>query len=93
MSMENPKNDPSANSKTAEFLLSYSWKGKSKEQIIQEMFLPDYEQIYVEAGMKELSLQGKFTGMDLDRFIVHQLDMEDEDIGPIHDPDIVYLER
>ena len=91
--MENPKNDPSANSKTAEFLLNYCWEGKSKEQIIQEMFLPDYEQEYVEAAMKELSPKGKFTGMDLDSFIVQQLDMEDEDIGPVHDPDIVYLER
>ncbi len=91
--MENPKNDPSANSKTAGFLLNYCWEGKSKEQIIQEMFLPDYEQKYVEAAMKELSLKGKFTGMDLDSFIVQQLDMEDEDIGPVHDPDIVYLER
>lgn len=31
--------------------------------------------------------------MDLDSFIVQQLDMEDEDIGPVHDPDIVYLKR
>ena len=91
--MENPKNDPSDNSKTAEFLLNYCWEGKSKEQIIQEMFLPDYEQEYVEAAMKELSPKGKFTGMDLDSFIVQQLDMEDEDIGSVHDPDIVYLER
>ena len=91
--MENPKNDPSDNSKTAEFLLNYRWEGKSKEQIIQEMFLPDYEQVYVERGMKKLSPQGKFTGMDLDQYIVRQLDMEDEDIGPVHDPDIIYLER
>lgn len=33
------------------------------------------------------------NSMKGDRFIVHQLDMEDEDIGPIHDPDIIYLER
>lgn len=61
--------------KSADFLLNYSWEGKSKEQIIQEMDLPDYEQEYVDAAMQELAPQGKFTGMDLDCFILYQLDL------------------
>ncbi|WP_255300725.1 hypothetical protein [Bacillus cereus] len=39
------------NKKSAEFLLNYSWEGKTKGQIILEMELPDYEQGYLEDAM------------------------------------------
>lgn len=83
--------DSLAYTKSSQFLLNYSWKGKSKEQIIQEMALPDYEQVYLNEAMEELAQQNKFTGMDLDQYILCRLDQEDEDIGPLHDEDIIYL--
>ena len=78
-------------SKSGEFLCSYSWKGKSKEQIIDEMELPDYEQKYLEDAMRELAPQGKFIGMDLDEYFVLRMAMDEEDVGPLDDEDIVYM--
>lgn len=100
LSMSKDQNDFNQNevvnkdyTKSAEFLLEYCWKGKTKEQIIVEMDLPDYEQVFLDAAINELTPLGKFTGMDLDQFIVQRLDEEDEDIGELNDPDIIYLKR
>ncbi|MBE3569054.1 MAG: hypothetical protein IMW92_02725 [Bacillales bacterium] len=90
--MENDykKNLP-AYKKSSHFLFSYSWKGKTKEQIIIEMGLLDYEQVYLDDAMKELARRNQFSGYDLDRYILQRLDMEEEDD---FDPnDVIYLER
>lgn len=39
--------------KNAEFLLNYSWKGKSKKQIISDMQLDTDEQRYLDEAMKK----------------------------------------
>lgn len=91
--MSRNEGNPLAYSKSAKFLLSYSWEGKSKEQIIEEMTLPDYEQDYLEDAMKELAKQGKFTGMDLDEYFVLRMAMDEEDVGPLDDADIIYFDE
>lgn len=89
--MRNEKKNPLAWSKSAEFLCDYSWEGKAKKQIIDEMKLPEYEQKYLEDAMQELAPQGKFTGMDLDEYFVLRMAMDEEDVGPLDDEDIVYM--
>ncbi|ENQ3081194.1 hypothetical protein ACEOWG_004558 [Bacillus cereus] len=89
--MKRNENNPLAWSKSADFLCNYSWEGKTKEQIIKEMALPDYEQKYLEDGMKELASQGKFTGMDLDGYFVLRMAMDEEDVDPIDDDDILFF--
>jgi hypothetical protein len=89
--MKFEKKNSLTHSKSAEFLCSYSWKGKSKEQIIDEMKLPDYERKYLEDAMHELAPQGKFTGMDLDEYFVLRMAMDEEDVDPLDDEDIVYM--
>ena len=85
------ENNRSSYTKSAEFLCAYSWEGKTKEQIIKEMALPDYEQVYLEDAMRELAPQKKFTGWDLDRYILQRLDMEeDDDFDP---DDVIFLDR
>lgn len=74
-------------SKSADFLCNYSWEGKTKEQIIEEMVLPEYEIEYLDDAVKELAPQGKFTGMDLDHYILMRLDMEEE---PFDEDDVLY---
>jgi len=63
-----------AYTKTSEFLQQYSWKGKTKETIIQEMALPDFEQDFLDEALEVLSEQHKFSGMELDQFILQRLD-------------------
>lgn len=83
--------NPLAYTKSSKFLLDYSWKGKDREQIIQEMALPEYEQKYLDEAIKVLSSKNKFTGMDLDRYILSKLDDDEDDVGEIDDDDIVYI--
>lgn len=78
------------NKKSAEFLLNYSWEGKTKEQITLEMELPDYEQEYLEDAMNELGPKGKYSGMDLDSYFVLRMAMDEDDVGPLNDDDIIY---
>ncbi|MEV2910491.1 hypothetical protein ABNF65_18200 [Paenibacillus larvae] len=85
--------NPKAYTKSAEFLVSYNWKGKCKDQIIQEMALPDYEQEYLDDAMKELAPKEKFTGMDLDEYFVLRMAMDEDDIGDIDDDDTIYRKR
>lgn len=87
--MKHNENHPLAWSKSADFLGNYSWEGKTKEQIIKEMALPDYEQKYVEDGMKELASQAKFTEFDLDHYILMRLDMEEEE-DDFDEDDVLY---
>lgn len=89
--MKRNENDPLAYTKSPEFLLSYSWKGKSKEQIVKEMALPDYEERYLDDAMRELALQEKFSGMDLDEYFTLRIAMDEED--DFNEDDVVYLER
>ncbi|WP_434180336.1 hypothetical protein [Bacillus thuringiensis] len=85
--MENNKIE---NKKSIEFLSDYSWKGKDREQIIQEMGLEDYEQKYLDQAMQELVAEGKYTGYHLDRRILLLIDMhEDED--DFDEDDVVYI--
>ena len=81
-----------AYTKTSDFLLLYSWKGKTKEQIIYEMALPEYEQEYLEEAMQSLAKRNEFSGMELDRLILHLIDLD----APVDefDPDeVVFIER
>jgi hypothetical protein len=41
--------------------------------------------------MKELAPKGKYTGMDMDAYIVMRLAMDEDDVGPLDDDDIIYL--
>jgi len=81
-----------AYTKTSEFLLAYSWKGKSKETIINEMALPDFEQNYLDEAIKHLTNKNDFSGMSLDRFILRRLD-EDETPDEFNPNDIIFIER
>jgi len=78
--------------KTSDFLLAYSWEGKSKETIIEEMALPDFEQEYLDEAMQHLKNQNNFSGMALDRFILKRLD-EDETPDEFDSNDIIFIER
>ncbi|MFS0615310.1 hypothetical protein [Lederbergia ruris] len=78
--------------KTSDFLLNYSWKGKSKETIINEMALPDFEQVYLDEAIEYLTNQNDFSGMSLDRFILKRLD-EDEEADEFNPNDIIFIER
>lgn len=85
--MENNKIE---NKKSIDFLSDYSWKGKDREQIIQEMELEDYEQKYLDQAIQELVAEGKYTGYHLDRRILLLIDMhEDED--DFDEDDVVYI--
>ena len=88
--MKRNENNPLAWSKSSDFLCNYCWEGKTKEQIVKEMVLPDYEQEYLDDAMKELAPQGRFSGMDLDEYFTLRMAMEEEDVGPINDDDILY---
>jgi hypothetical protein len=55
------------------------------------MELNEVEQKYVEDAMKELAPKGKYTGMDMDAYIVMRLAMDEDDVGPLDDDDIIYL--
>lgn len=65
--------------KSAEFLLNYSWKGKTKEQIISDMRLDTDEQRYLDEAMKYNENKEDYSGMALDRYILQKLDEEDEE--------------
>lgn len=78
--------------KTSDFLLNYSWKGKSKETIINEMALPDFEQVYLDEAIKYLTNQNDFSGISLDRFILKRLD-EEEEADEFNPNDIIFIER
>ncbi|MDA2067943.1 hypothetical protein [Bacillus cereus] len=80
------------NNKSIDFLLNYSWKGKDREQIIEEMELEDYEQKYLDQAMKELAIEGEYSGYHLDRRILLLIDIhEDED--DFDEDDVVYIKR
>lgn len=53
------RNNQIENKISSAFLSSYSWKGKERKQIIEEMELEDYEQKYVDQVMKELIQEEK----------------------------------
>lgn len=57
--------------KTSEFLVNYSWEGKTKEEIIHDMAMPDYEVRHLEQAMELLSLEGNYQAIDLDRLIMY----------------------
>lgn len=76
--------------KSADFLFNYSWKGKARKQIIEEMELKDYEQEYLEKAMKELEIEQLYTGFDLDRRILVLIDMDEED-DDFDEDDVIYI--
>lgn len=71
----NSEDEYRAYTKTGEFLLHYSWKGKSKEQIIHEMALPDYEQKHFNEAIKYCSVKEEYSGIELDGYIVHLMNV------------------
>lgn len=77
-------------SKSAEFLFNYSWKGKTKEQIIEKMKLVDYESNYLEQAMNELEKERAFTGFDLTRRIYLLMDLNEKDDG-FDENDVEYI--
>lgn len=78
--------------KTSDFLLAYSWEGKSKKEIINEMALPDFEQEYLDEAMDFLKKKKDFSGMSLDRYILQRLD-EDEEPDEFNPDDVIFIER
>lgn len=63
-------------SKTSDFLLAYSWEGKSRETIIEEMALPNFEIEFLDEALAELERQGNqdYSGMTLDCMIMRKFD-------------------
>lgn len=59
-----------AYTKTSDFLLKYSWKGKTREQIIFDMALPDYEIKQLDQAMEIMKRQDNYLAIDLDRLIM-----------------------
>ncbi|MFJ1118381.1 hypothetical protein ACIKJR_01860 [Bacillus thuringiensis] len=53
------RNNQIENKISSAFLSSYSWEGKERKQIIEEIELEDYEQKYVNQVMKELIQEEK----------------------------------
>ncbi|WP_176545977.1 hypothetical protein [Bacillus thuringiensis] len=77
--------------KSVEFLCNYCWKGKTREQIIQEMELVDYEIEYLDQAMEELKKENLYNGWDLDRRILFLIDMEEED--DFDENDVLYMNQ
>ncbi|WP_193217122.1 MULTISPECIES: hypothetical protein [Bacillus cereus group] len=77
--------------KSVEFLYNYCWKGKTREQIIQEMELVDYEIEYLDQAMEELKKENLYNGWDLDRRILFLIDMEEED--DFDENDVLYMNQ
>ncbi|GAK03908.1 hypothetical protein JCM19037_2269 [Geomicrobium sp. JCM 19037] len=84
------KNDLSF-TKKADFLLNYSRKNKTKDQVIKEMDLQDYEQIYLDEAMRHNEVKGDYTGMALDRYILQKLDEEQAD--NFDKDEVIYVNR
>ncbi|NPC93890.1 hypothetical protein HOO54_17125 [Bacillus sp. WMMC1349] len=78
--------------KTSDFLLKYNWENKNEKTIIHEMALPTFEQEYLVEAMQYLSKKQDFSGMSLDRYILHKLD-ESEDDSIFDMDDVIFLER
>lgn len=74
------EDDYRAYTKTSGFLLHYNWKGKTKEQIIYDMALPEYEVKHLDRALKLMEAQGNYQAIDLDRLIMwlHQDDVMDK---------------
>lgn len=53
------RNNQRKNKISNSFLSSYSWKGKERKQIIEEIELEDYVQKYVDQAMKGLIQEEK----------------------------------
>lgn len=83
------KNNEVSYIKSAEFLCNYCWKGKMREQIIQEMELVNYEIEYLGQAMEELKKENLYSGMDLDRRILLLIDMEEEE-DDFDEDDVLY---
>lgn len=79
--------------KTGEFLFAYSWEGKSRGGIIQEMALPDFEIEFLDVALKELKMEKNvdYSGMALDRRIMRKYDESIDD--DFDEYDVVYIER
>lgn len=77
--------------KSTEFLLQYSWEDKSHEEIIKDMALPDFEQVFLLEAIEVLKEGNDFSGMVLDRYILRKLDEQDED--EFNSNDVIFIER
>lgn len=78
-------------SKSADFLLSYNWKNKDKEQIIKDMALPDYEKKYLDEAMRVNAEKNDYSGMGLDRYILRKLDEEEDD--DFNEEEVIFIKR
>lgn len=86
--MENNKIE---NKKSSAFLSNYSWKGKDRKQIIEEMDFEDYEQKYLDQAMKELIQEEKYNGFELDKRVMLLFEMNEEDDGGFDENDAEYM--
>ncbi len=86
--MENNKIE---NKKSSAFLSNYSWKGRDRKQIIEEMELEDYEQKYLDQAMKELIQEEKYSGFELDRRIMLLFEMNEEEDDGFDENDAEYM--
>lgn len=57
--------------KTSEFLVNYNWEGKTKEEIIYDMAMPEYEIRHLDQAMELLECEGNYQAIDLDRLIMY----------------------
>lgn len=73
--------------KTGEFLCHYSWKGKTREQIIYDMALPDYEQKHLDEALGYCGARGEYLGIELDDHIVLLMNMNTPPVDPDEDDD------
>lgn len=65
------EDDYKAYAKTSEFLVNYSWEGKTREEIIFDMAMPDYEVRHLDEAMKMMEQEGNYKAIDLDRLIMY----------------------
>ncbi|RFA33849.1 hypothetical protein CAI16_13420 [Virgibacillus dokdonensis] len=78
--------------KSGDFLCQYVWKGKSRDQIIYDMALPNYEQAHLDEAMKNCDILNEHLGVELDRMILYLIDKNapEDDFDP---DEVLYIKR
>ena len=81
--------------RTLDFLEKYSWKQKGPIEVATDMAYEqdDLEYKYLPQAMKELSLERKYSGFDLDSKIVRFIEMNEDEGKGIDIHDFVPLEE
>lgn len=88
----NSEDEYKAYTKTSDFLINYIWKGKSREEIIHDMALPDYEQKHLDKALEYCEKREEYTGIELDSHIVLLMNMNTPPVD-IDLDEVVFIER